>query len=191
MDRRNIEKNLLEAGQQAAWLEPKWYVLFVRSNQEKRIAQHLNDRAIEYFLPVFETVRQWRDRKVKLLSPLFPGYVFVRLPLVKSLKVLMIPNVVNLVGTRTAPSVISDEEIEWIRRAMEHGKTEPHPYLKVGSRVVINAGAMAGMEGILIRMQNSTRVLICLDSISRAFAVEMDSNWLELATPKPVFPHTC
>jgi transcription antitermination factor NusG len=183
---RLIEKDLPEAGLHTGWLEPKWYVLFVRSNQEKRVAQHLTDRAVEHFLPAFDSIRQWQDRKVKLLSPLFPGYVFVRLRLVERLKVLVVPNVVNLVGTRNAPSVVSDEEIEWVRRATEYGKAEPHPYrnLKVGSWVVIKAGAMAGMEGTLMRMQNGTRVLIGLNSIARAFTVEVDSQWVELGAHK-------
>ncbi len=180
------KKDFPEAGLNTGGLEPKWYVLFVRSNQEKRVAMHLTDRAIEHFLPAFNSLRQWRDRKIKLLRPLFPGYVFVRLPLVERLKVLHVPNVVNLVGTRTAASVVPDKEIEWIRHATEHGKPEPHPYraLKVGSWVVIKAGAMAGMEGTLIRMQNHTRVLIGLSSISRAFTVEVDYRWLELGTHK-------
>jgi hypothetical protein len=52
--------------------------------------------------------------------------------------------------------------------------------------VVIKAGAMAGMEGVLMRMQNSTRVLVQLNSISRAFTVEVDSNWLEPLPSKSV-----
>ncbi len=175
------ERDIVRAGIQANWLDPKWYVLFVRSNQEKRVAQHLSSRAIEYFLPAYESEHQWRDRKIKLLSPLFPGYIFVKLPFTERSRVLLVPNVVNLVGTRNAPSLISDEEIESIRLGITHGKAKPHRYLSVGDWVVIKTGAMAGMQGILIRMQNGTRVLIRLNVISRAFAVEVDSSWVELA----------
>ena len=67
----------------------------------------------------------------------------------------------------------------------------PHPYLKAGDAVVIKTGAMAGMEGTLVRMQNSTRVLICLDSISRAFTVEVESGGVEPAPRKTVLRHAC
>lgn len=190
MERTNVA-NIFDEAVVAGWAQPKWYVLFVRSNQEKRVSQHLQDRAIEHFLPVFESVRQWKDRKVKLQCPLFPGYLFVRLPLTERLKVLVVPNVVNLVGTRNVPSMISDEEIEWIRLGVEHGKAEPHPYLNAGSRVLIKAGAMAGLEGTLLRLQNSTRVLVGLDSISRAFAVEVDGDWLEPVAPKTNLQRVC
>ena len=183
MERTHTYGKVLEAGMRAEWLEAKWYVLFVRSNQEKQVARHLSARAIEHFLPTYERLSQWRDRKVKLLRPLFPGYVFIRLPLAERLKALLVPNVVNLVGTPNSPSVVSDEEIEWVKRGVVHGKAEPHSLLKAGDAVMIKAGALAGLEGILIRTQNSTRVLIQLNSISRAFTVEVDCNWVELTTP--------
>lgn len=173
---------------QADWLEARWYALFVRSNHEKHVALHLKDRAIEHFLPLYESLRQWSDRKVKLLCPLFPGYVFVRLPYVERTKVLYIPNVVNLVGTRTAPSAISDEEINWMKRGTATGKAQPHPFLKAGTRVRVKTGAMADMEGYLIRVQHATRVLISLDSITRAFVIEIDSDSLELAPPRGLQP---
>lgn len=176
---------------QEGWFDPKWYVLFVRSNQEKRVSQHLMGRGIEHFLPVFDSVRQWRDRKVRLQYPLFPGYVFIRLPLTERLKALVVPHVLNLVGTRSVPSVISDEEIEWMKRGVAYGKPEPHPYLKVGSWVVIKEGAMAGLEGILLREKNSTRVLIGLDCIARAFAVEVESKWIEPAAPRTPLSYAC
>lgn len=171
------------------WLDPKWYVLFVRSNQEKRVVQHLSSRQIEHFLPAYESVRQRKDRKVKILSPLFPGYVFVRLSLADRLKALLVPNVVNLVGTSKAPSIISDEEIDSIRRGIAHGKAEPYPYLKTGDTVVIKQGVLAGLEGILMRVSNGTRVLIRLASICRAFGVEVDSTWVEPVKAKPVLSY--
>lgn len=185
------DKHILSDAREAEWLEPKWYALFVRSNQEKTVVQHLSSREIENFLPAYESVRQRKDRKVKLLSPLFPGYVFIRLCLADRLKALLVPNVVNLVGIGNAPAVISDEEIDSIRRGMAHGKAEPYPYLKAGDAVVIKHGAMAGLEGILIRVANGTRVLIRLNSICRAFGVEVDSDWVEPVKAKPVLSYVC
>lgn len=154
--------------------DPKWFVLFVRSNQEKRTALRLKEYAIEHFLPSYRSVRQWKDRRVTLEMPLFPGYVFVRLPFIERARVLTLPNVVSLVGARNIPSEVAEEEIEWIRRAMEHGNVAPHPYLIAGQRVVIISGALSGIQGILLRQQNNTRVVISIDSISRGFVVEVD-----------------
>jgi transcription antitermination factor NusG len=170
--------------------EPKWYVLFVRSNQEKRVAHRLSSRSVEHFLPCYQALRQWQDRRVRLEIPLFPGYVFVRLPLLERLKVLTLPNVVSLVGPKHSPSPVSEDEIAWIKQGVEHGKAEPHPFLEAGERVVISGGILAGMEGVLLRMKNSTRVVVSIDSISRAFAVEIDVAYIEplgarVACPRP------
>ena len=156
--------------------QPRWYVLFVRSNQEKRVADALHGRDIEHFLPCYKSVRQWKDRRVTLEIPLFPGYVFLRLPLVDRAKALTISNVVSIVGTRNEPSAISDEEIAWIKLGIEHGKAEPHPYLKLGQRVAVTEGVLCGMEGILVRKRNNTRVVVSLDSIMRSFVVEIDAS---------------
>jgi transcription antitermination factor NusG len=156
------------------WSQPAWYALFVRSNQEKRVAQHLNGRDVEYFLPCYSSVSQWKDRRVKLEIPLFPGYLFVRLPLFERLKALTVPNVVSLVGVKDSPSPIADEEIEWIRRGIEQGKAEPHPYLSAGQRVMITQGVFEGMKGILLRKQNSSQLVVSVESICRSFTVEID-----------------
>lgn len=155
------------------WREPAWYALFVRSNQEKRVAQHLSGRDVECFLPCYASVSQWKDRRVKLEIPLFPGYLFVHLPLLERLKVLTVPNVVSLVGVKKSPHPIPDLEIEWIKRGVGLGKAEPHAYLKAGERVMIIEGAFAGVKGILLRAQNHSRVVVSVEAISRAFTVDI------------------
>lgn len=166
--------------------DPKWFVLFVRSNQEKKLAERLEQSEVEHFLPCCRSVRQWKDRRVTLQMPLFPGYLFVRLPFLDRAKVLTMPNVVSLVGGRNSPSVVSEEEINWIKRGVEHGNAMPHASIAAGQRVRIIAGALAGMEGVLMRHQNNTRVAICLDSISRSFVVEVDLAAIEPLETRPV-----
>jgi transcription antitermination factor NusG len=166
--------------------EPKWYVLFVRSNQEKRVTHYLADRGVEHLLPCYRSRRQWKDRRVELDVPLFPGYVFVRLPFIERLKALTVPSVVSLIGSKKAPSVVSDDEILWIRQGLKQGTAGPHDYLKEGQRVVITEGALSGLEGILVRLQNNMRVVVSLDSIQRAFMVDVDESWIQ-----PVGARSC
>jgi len=160
----------------AEFLDPRWYVLFVRSNQEKKVAHSLQQRGVEHFLPCYSSLRHRTDRRVRVEMPLFPGYVFIRLPFVQRLQALTIPNAVSVVGRKDFPAVISAEEIAWIKSGLTHGQAEPHEYLKVGQRVMITSGALSGMQGILTRKTNSARVVVSLDSIARAFVVEVDRS---------------
>lgn len=167
------------------WREARWYVLFVRSNQERRVAHGLSERGLEHLLPCYSAVHQWKDRRVKLLLPLFPGYLFVRLPLRERLNALTVPNVISLVGKKNAPSAVSDEEIASIRNASLYGQAEPHPHLTEGDRVMITSGVLTGMKGILLRTAHSARVVISVEAISRAFVVEVDASSVELLQRSP------
>jgi len=159
-----------------------WYVLMVRSNHEKRIAQGLNDRGIDHFLPCYHSVRQWKDRRVTLEFPLFPSYVFVRIPHQERLRALAIPHVFSFLGTATSLSSVPEEEVDSMRRGVQCGKAEPHPYLTVGEQVVVTEGPMCGITGILLRQQNNTRVVVSVQSIARSFVLDVDAASVQPAT---------
>src|SRR5258708_9289804 len=93
-------------GYPSSWEDPKWYVLFVRSNQERMVTHHLKSRDVEHYLAGYSTVRRWKDRRCTLEMPLFPGYVFVRLPLLQKMKVLTFPPVVSLAAPKESPTFI-------------------------------------------------------------------------------------
>src|SRR5208282_5693506 len=79
-----------------AYVQPRWYAAYTRANHERRVADQLSERGVEHFLPQYESVRKWKDRKVRLQMPLFPGYVFVHLALQNRLNVLQVPGVARL-----------------------------------------------------------------------------------------------
>src|SRR5256885_10371866 len=95
-----------------------WYALYTCANHEKRVAAQLHARAVEHFLPVYSSVRRWKDRRVRLEFPLFPGYVFIRLALRDRWRVLEIPSVVRLVGFNGQPSALPAEEMEILRSGL-------------------------------------------------------------------------
>jgi len=155
----------------------RWYAVYTRAQHEKRVAQLLAQRSVEHFLPIYETVHRWKDRKMCLQLPLFPGYLFVRIALIDRLRVLQVPSVVRLVGFNGGPTALADEEIEGLRRALAEGvRAEPHPYLRVGRRVRITAGPLAGREGILKRWRGDQRVVLSTDLIQRSILVDVDAS---------------
>ena len=159
---------------------PFWYAAYTSANHEKRVAEQLTRRSVEHFLPVYHVVRRWKDRRVQLQLPLFPGYIFVRLALHDRLKVLQAPGVVKLVGFSGTPSALPQAEINALRTSLAAGvRAEPHPYLTVGRRVRVKSGPLTGMEGILKRKKKQDRLVISLDLILRSVAVEVSALELE------------
>ncbi len=92
--------------------ERRWYAAYTCAQHEKRVAEQFTQRALENFLPQYASVRRWKDRRVRLELPLFPGDVFVRLALRERLRVLETPSVVRLVGFNGRPAALPDKEIE-------------------------------------------------------------------------------
>lgn len=162
------------------YLEVRWYAAYTCANHEKRVREQLEQRSVEAFLPVYETVRRWKDRRVQLEMPLFPGYVFVHLALRDRLRVMQVPSVVRVVGFNGHPSALPDEEIEALRTGLAKGvRAEPHPLLTAGRRVRVKSGPLQGLEGIVLRKKNGLRLIIALDLIHRAAAVEVEAADLE------------
>jgi len=167
-------------------LESRWYAAYTRAQHEKCVAQQLDERAIVRFLPLYEAVHRWKDRRKRVQLPLFPGYVFVRIPLQNRLDVLRIPSVVRLVGFNGAPTPLPEEEIEGLRRALNGGlRAEPHHFLQVGRRVRITTGPLAGCEGILKRWKGVLRIVLSIELIQRSILVDIEATSVEPIPSRP------
>ena len=154
-----------------------WYAVYTCANHEKRVADQFASRSVEHFLPQYESVRKWKDRKVRLQLPLFPGYLFVHLAAQERLRVLQVPGVVRLVGFHGSPTPLPEEDLKRIREFLEQGwRAEPHPYLQVGKRARVVRGPLARMEGIVVRRKNRSRLVISFELIQRSMAVELDES---------------
>ncbi len=160
--------------------QPRWYVIYTRSRHEKRIAQHLQRKEVECYLPLYQAVHRWKDRKATVQLPLFPGYVFVHLALPDRLKVLELPGVVRFVCFGGRPQPLAEDQLERLRRGLDARLCiEPHPFLKVGRRVRIRRGPLEGAEGILLRKKDQLRFVLSLDLLMRSVAVEVDAADVE------------
>jgi len=167
----------LGAPERDAAAEVRWYAAYTSANHEKRVAQQLTWRSVEHFLPVYESVRRWKDRRVPLQLPLFPGYVFVRLALRDRLRVLAVPGVARLVGFDGRPTVVPAEDIEAIRACLEGRRdVQPHPYVQCGQRVRVLGGPLAGFSGIVLRQKNRTWFVVSFDVLERSVSVELEGT---------------
>ena len=165
-------------------LKRQWYAAYTSANHEKRVRDQLEQRSLESFLPVYETLRRWKDRRKRLQLPLFPGYVFVRMALVDRMRVLQVPGVVRLVGFNGHLSALPDAEIAGLKQSLACGvHAEPHPFLSIGQRVRVKEGPLEGLEGIVVRRRNRLRLVISLDLIRRAAAVDVEEADLEGVRP--------
>jgi transcription antitermination factor NusG len=157
-----------------------WYAVQTSARHEKRVHQRFVERSVESFLPLYETINRWKDRKVRVQLPLFPGYLFVHLDIADRLNVLQVAGVARFVNFGGAAIPVPSADVESLRAGLIGGiRVEPHPYLKVGRRARVKFGPLRGMIGILLRKKNLERFVISLDMIQRSIAVEIDAAQLE------------
>jgi transcription antitermination factor NusG len=164
----------------AEYREVRWYAAYTSANHEKRVAEQMGVRKVENFLPLYASVRRWKNRRVTLELPLFPGYVFVRLALRDRLRVQTIPGVARLVGFGQTPAALPDEELDALRTSLRSGiRAVPHSLLTVGRRVRVKSGPLAGLRGILVKRKNRARLVISVELIHRAMVMEIEETDLE------------
>lgn len=164
----------------AASQAAQWYALYTCSRHEKQVAAHLEQRHREVFLPLYASVRRWKDRRVELHLPLFPSYLFVRIPPQDRIEVLNVPGAVRFVAFNGRPAAVEEDDLLKLREALAEGlRAHPHPYLKIGRRVRVRSGPLVGMEGILTRRKDRFRLVLSIDIIMRSVAVEVDASDVE------------
>jgi len=157
-----------------------WYALYTAPRHEKFVADQINRQGIACFLPLYRSVRRWKDRRKELALVLFPGYVFVQMALQNRLRVLQLPGAVRLVGFNGQPAALPEEEIENLRTRLSCSRNiEPHPYLSVGRQVRVRSGPLQGLEGIVVRTKERCRIVLSIHLIMRSVAVEVDDGDVE------------
>lgn len=155
---------------------PRWYAAYTCARHEKCVARHLEVRGIDFFLPLYRSLRRWKDRRKMIDLALFPGYVFVKMPLENRFRILGLPGMVRLVSFDGKPAALPEQEIETLRNSLnQQVYAEPHPYLQVGRRVRVEHGPLTGLQGFLVRKKDKCRLVISLDLIQRSIAAEVDA----------------
>jgi transcription antitermination factor NusG len=155
--------------------QPRWYATYTYPRHEKTVAEQLKLKCVETYLPTFERLNRWKDRVARVQLPLFPGYVFVHIPLEERVRVLEVGGVVRLVGFNGHPAPLPEGEIESLRRFLSLRRAEPFPYLAIGKRVQVRSGPLAGMEGMILRRKGRMRIVVSVESIQRSIALELEA----------------
>jgi transcription antitermination factor NusG len=147
------------------------------------VAQILTGKGFNTFLPLYATTHDWKDRTKALTLPLFPCYVFLKGGIERRLQIITTPGIYGLVSSAGQPAAIPDIEIEAIRRVVDSGtRVEIHPFLKCGSWVRVKCGLLAGIEGILVRKKNASRLVLNVEILGTAAAIEVAAFQVEAVT---------
>ncbi|MBU0677870.1 MAG: hypothetical protein KJ626_07105 [Verrucomicrobia bacterium] len=158
--------------------EGKWVVIHARPRCEKKIVRYCEDRGLGVYLPLVEKEHRYGGRIRRFSSPLFKGYVFCAASADERMRLGQNSYVANLLTVLDQAQLVS--QLRQVRSALASGnRIEVMPYLKIGNQVRVTGGPMKGLEGVVARMKGEARVILNVDMIQQAVAVEVDFSLLE------------
>lgn len=164
--------------------DAKWFVGFVKSCQEKKVAQALDALGIQNYLPIRREKRRWSDRTKIVDRVLLPGFVFIHSTEEDRKRSLeMIPALYACLndGGPGHPAVVPDREMQDFIFMVERGGrdvTLTTDNLAPGDRVRITAGPLKGLECELVDILGRRSIAVRLGMLGAA-TVEMMADSIE------------
>lgn len=164
---------------------PAWYVAHIKPRQEARALAQLSMRVegVEPYSPRIEVIRRRWGRRITMIEPLFPNYLFLRMSLSTSAwdSVRWTPGVRRLLGDGERPLQVRDDVVEAIRaRSGESGFVRVGSRLRCGQHVRVLEGPLAGLEGVFERhTSRAGRVRVLMQILGHSTPVEVEEINLE------------
>lgn len=162
--------------------EEHWYVFYTRSRAEKKIFEFLKKRDGTVYLPLIEEIKQWSDRKKKILTPLFKSYIFIKCKEFNIQTVISnTPGLINVVRYNGKPAFLTDLEIEKIERFINSGLTielgTVDSFL-IGDSVEVEGGPLQGLRGEIIQNKNENYFIVRIEAIQQYLKVQVSPQYL-------------
>jgi transcription antitermination factor NusG len=156
-----------------------WYVIHTHSRQEKALARDLLKLDVKHFLPLNRLVRYYGKRRFVVDEPLFPSYVFVKGKREEAFRVDRSPRVVRIIETVSQAQL--SHELRQLQIAVDARlKFDSYPTLRLGARVVVRAGPLRGLEGMVESRSRLHMVVLQVQTLGQAVSVEVDSSLVDV-----------
>ncbi len=165
-----------------ASMERKWYAIYTKPRWEKKLAERLEEKRIEHYLPLVKTLKLWSDRKKWVQEPLFKSYIFVNVNQEEYLSAIQTPGAVKYITFERKAVSIPPIQIEAIKTFLESGDEliTDIPDMSIGDRVRVTRGSLKGLEGTLVEFHQKHRVRIMIDVIQQSLYIKVPVSQLQV-----------
>lgn len=153
-----------------------WWVLQTKPKCEKTLARILLHEQVSFFLPLGRTRKKYQRRWVESYPPLFPGYLFLRGTQDSRMTALMTNRVVTTLEVDDQNQL--QQELISLFQILRSGQdVKAEPAIVEGDRVEIVKGALAGLNGIVVRGNSNFRLFVEVKMLGRSVSVQIE-NWM-------------
>lgn len=158
----------------------KWYLLYCKRDQVLRAIEHLERQGVNCIVPRYEREKMVRNRRKKVLEPLFPSYLFVKFDyeLIHFSTIKSTRGVSHFVRFGQNPVIVPDEVIATlVVPDFIKGLSDNVP--QKGDEVVITDGIFAGIQAIYDEPNGEARSVLLLNILNREVPKVVDNRSFE------------
>lgn len=165
----------------------QWYALYTAKDYEKKVADSLSKKKIEYFCPFNQVADKYSDRKRKASQPLFPGYVFVHVAKDEHGYLKQIKGVLSILHWLKEPAVFDNIEIEMVREFLNvHPSVKPQKTavdMNENARIRVIRSTLTEQANKIVST-NNRQVELVLPCMGCVLSAEVEPNKMELVTTR-------
>jgi len=154
-----------------------WYAIYVKSRHEKKVAELLEEKGVEAYVPLKKILKQWSDRKIWVEEPVITCYVFVNIEGSQRERVLQTQSVVGYVRNNNKDARIFDQEIEIMKSILSEPGLEVNletDKLMVGQLCEVIAGPLIGKKVKLYELKGKRKVGVCLEELKMGLTIDIN-----------------
>jgi hypothetical protein len=171
-------QDLLETEDAPAGPGRAWWVLYVRTRQEKSLARQMHALQVPFYLPVVRNSLRIRGKAVDSHVPLFAGYLFLYASREERGAAIGTGRVVRSLEVHNQDELWAD--LRQVHRLLSSGATVgTESRLVPGTPVEICEGPLAGLRGKILRGATGRRFVVEVNFIQQGASVLLDERSLE------------
>jgi transcriptional antiterminator RfaH len=163
----------------ASATDEEWWVCHTKPRCEKKFAALLSAERMAHYLPTVTNVRRYGNRERTSTLPLFPSYVFARVPTERKARIYqqdLLANVLPVGDERLFLNQLAD-----VQRVISSGfETTLQPLYKKGAIVEVTGGALKGLEGVIDDPENPSGIIIEVDVLRQGLHVAIPMSDLKI-----------
>jgi transcriptional antiterminator RfaH len=166
-------------GLQAAAADSRWLVYYTISRREKDLMRKLEAAEIPFYCPlVRRRLKSAGGRTRSSYVPLFPGYLFSRADDEQRRAALATNTIARWIPVSDERMLVND--LRAIHRLIaSDSPLTPEARLEAGQPVRVRSGALAGIEGTVIRRRGEERLLVAVRFLNQGASIELEDVDLE------------
>ncbi len=151
-----------------------WWTMYTRSRQEKELLRRLLALDVPFYCPIVPRRTRSPSGRIRIAHvPLFSNYVFIFGDEDKR-RAAQTTNCVSR-WLEVPDSVELTKDLRQIRQLIETGAPlTPEERLQPGMRVLMRSGPFAGIEGVVIKRFNETRLLVAVNFLKQGASVQIE-----------------